>query len=494
MKKPKDRNTARNSDGSRRRRQAARGDNRPAREDVPPAREGNRPARGEKPPARGDRQAARGRRQAAREYPPVIALDVGTTKIACLHGELDGGGNLIAVTGIASVPARGMHKGVVVDMAEASESIRAAAEAAAAAAAEDEQDETAAAAGVFVGVAGSHVVSMNRRVSITNPNPDHRITRAERQALLRKLKEVDVSPDLKLIHALPREYMLDGQDGIKRPVGMYATNIEMEGHLVFGAVNSVQNLVGAVEHGGLRVDDIILEPLASSRACLSEQDMRSGTLLVDIGGGTTDIALFVSGRLAHSAVLPVGGNHITRDISVGLKVPLAAAEKIKLEFGHAQSHLVEDIEMARVMVEEPGDAGERPVTFSRKFLARIIEARVAEIFSLVLQQAKDSGYLSSVASGIVVTGGSSQLEGICGLAELVTEFPCRIGYPAVAGSIVDIPSNPVYATAVGLLLFGSERVFARGPSQPPEPLTSTLGLWEEVMAKVKGWFGLRNKT
>ena len=483
-------------------------------------------------PERKKRGGSRQRKSARREfwdtppeaaYPPVIALDVGTTKIACLVGELGAAGGLERVTGIGSAPARGMHKGVVVDIEEATASIRAAAEAAATAAGldtpaaaardgkpadysqaagmmsiEEEEDPGAPpgifAAGVYVGVAGSHVVSMNRRVSLTNPNPDHRVTRAERQALLRKLKEVDVSPDLKLIHALPREYVLDGQDGIKRPVGMYATEIEMEGHLVFGAVNAVQNLVSAVELAGLRVDDIILEPLASSRACLSEQDMRSGTMLVDIGGGTTDVALFVGGRLAHSAVLPVGGNHITRDISVALKVPLAAAEKIKIDLGHAQSHLVEDIEMARVLVEVPGEAAERAVTFSRKFLARVIEARVAEIFSLVMGQAKESGYLSSVASGMVVTGGSSQLEGICGLAQLVTKFPCRAGSPSVSGGIVDIPSNPVYATAVGLFLLGSERVFARGPSQPPEPSSPALGLWDEVLAKVKGWFGLRNKT
>ena len=168
---------------------------------------------------------------------------------------------------------------------------------------------------------------MNRKVSITNPNEDRRVTKAEREALLEKLKQVEVSSDLQLIHALPREYTLDGQDGIHRPVGMWAKKIEMSGHLVFGAINSIQNLVEAVRQAGLATDDIVLEPLASSEACLDEQELKSGVILVDIGGGTTDVAMFVHGRLVHTAVLPVGGNHITRDISVGLKVPLADAEE-----------------------------------------------------------------------------------------------------------------------------------------------------------------------
>lgn len=420
-------------------------------------------------------------------YPPVVALDVGTTKIACLVGELDKEGKLERVTAIGNAPARGMHKGVVVDLSEAAASIGASVASAA---------ETAGIKikNAFVGVAGSHVVSLNRKVQITNPNPSGRVTKAERKQLLEKLKSVKVSPDLRLIHALPREYILDGQDGIKKPVGMWASKIELAGHLVFGAINSIQNLVGAVEEAGINVEDIFLEPLASSRACLHDQEMQSGVILVDIGGGTTDLAMFASGRLVHSAVLPVGGNHITKDISVGLKVPLPAAEKIKLQFGHAQSHLVEDIEMVKTTVDAPWAQEEKTINFSKKFLARVIEARVAEIFSLVLRQARDSGYFSSIASGIVLTGGSSQLEGICGLAEHVTKLPARLGVPAAMPGVVDIPRNPVYATAVGLLLYGSERVFTRGPSQPPEPSTRTLGLWEEVLAKVKGWFGQRNKT
>ncbi len=421
------------------------------------------------------------------EYLPVVALDVGTTKIACLIGEIDDEGNLSRLAGSGHAPARGMHKGVVVDLEDAAGSIRAS------------LGEAEAAAGyrvreAFVGVAGAHVVSMNRRVTITNPNEDGRVTKAERETLLEKLKQVDVSPDLQLIHALPREYILDGQDGILRPVGMWAARIEMAGHLVFGAINSIQNLVEAVRQAGLATGDIVLEPLASSESCLDEQDLKSGVILVDIGGGTTDVAMFASGRLVHSAVLPVGGNHITRDISVGLKVPIEVAEDIKLRYGYAESHLVEDIEIEKVPVVVPGANDARAVTFSRKFLARIIEARVAEIFSLVMRQARDSGYLSSIAAGMVVTGGSSQLEGICGLAGHVTKLPARLGVPTVGSSAVDIPSNPVYATAVGLLLYGSRRIFSRGPSQPPEPSTITVGLWTEVLAKVKGWFGQSGKT
>jgi cell division protein FtsA len=420
-------------------------------------------------------------------YPPVVALDVGTTKIACLVGELDADGQLARVTGVGNTPARGMHKGVVVDLADATAAISASV------------SQAAEASGVevtsaFVGVAGSHVVSMNRKVSMVNPNPEGRITKAERRALLEKLKDVEVSPDLRLIHALPREYILDGQDGIKRPVGMWAKQIEMSGHLVYGAIHSIQNLVGSVEDAGVTVADIFLEPLASSRACLKEQEMQSGVMLVDIGGGTTDVAMFAGGRLVHTAVLPVGGNHITGDISVGLKVPLPAAEEIKLKYGHAQSHLVEDIEMVKSPAGAMDQHDGRTVTFSKKFLSRIIEARVAEIFSLVLKQARDSGYLSSIAAGIVVTGGSSQLEGIGGLAEQITKLPARQGLPSAALGVVDIPSNPVYATGVGLLLYGSEHIFMRGPSQPPEPSIATSGLWDEVLAKVKGWFGQRKKT
>ena len=307
------------------------------------------------------------------------------------------------------------------------------------------------------------------------------------------LKDVSMPPDLKLIHALPREYILDGQNGIRRPVGMWASSIELSGHLVYGAVTAIQNLITVVEDAGLAVDDIVLEPLASSYACLDDQELDSGVMLVDIGGGTTDVALFSRGRLVHTAVIPVGGNHISRDISVGLKVPFASAEAIKLEHGHAQSYMVEDIEMVKRLVAA-GTPGERTVTFSRKHLARIIEARVSELFSLVLAQAEDSGYLSSAAAGIVITGGSSQLEGICGLAANVTKFPARHGTPKTRLGPVDITSNPVYATAVGLLEYGSERIFARGTGHVPEHSTETSGFLDEVLGKVKGWFQARKKA
>jgi cell division protein FtsA len=432
-------------------------------------------------------KAASDDRHVGSGFLPVVALDVGTTKIACLIGELDEAGQLARVTGIGQAPAKGMHKGVVVDLENASASIHASVEEAEATAGYQVRE-------AFVGVAGAHVVSMNRKVAINNPNEDGRVTRAERETLLEKLKQVEVSRDLQLIHALPREYTLDGQDGIHRPVGLWAAKIEMAGHLIFGAINSIQNLVEAVQLAGLVTDDIVLEPLASSEACLNEQDLKSGVILVDIGGGTTDVAMFAAGRLVHTAVLPVGGNHITRDISVGLKVPVVTAEDIKLEYGHAQSYLVEDIEMAKVPIVVSGVTEERTVTFSKKFLSRIIEARVAEIFSLVIRQARDSGYLSSVAAGMVVTGGSSQLEGICGLAGNVTKLPARLGVPTAAPGAVDIPRNPVYATAVGLLLYGSRHIFLRGPSQPPELSITTVGLWNEVLAKVKGWFGQAGKT
>lgn len=417
----------------------------------------------------------------------MVALDVGTTKIACLIGEIGAGGALRSVKGIGNVPAKGMHKGVVVDLEDSAASICASVEQAAAKAGAEARE-------AFVGVAGAHVVSMNRRVSINNPNPDRRVTAAERDALMEKLKGVRVADGLQLIHALPRDYSLDSQEGIKRPVGMYATRISMTGHLVFGAITSIQNLIAAVTEAGLVTDDIVLEQLASSQACLEEEEMRSGVMLVDIGGGTTDVAMFAGGRLAHTAVLPVGGNHLTRDISVGLKVPLAEAERIKIEFGHARSHVVEDIEMARTEIRLPGGGEPRRITFSKKYLARIIEARVSEIFNLVMRQARDSGYLSSVAAGIVITGGSSQLEGISGLAQDVAKMPARTGIPIAPSGIIDIPDNPVYATAVGLLLYGSKRIYARGPSQPPEVSTTTLGLWNNVLAKVKGWFGFSNKT
>ena len=435
-------------------------------------------------PGTEERERARGKRRALpanAKFPPVVALDVGTTKVACLIAELNADGSLKRVRGCSKVPARGMHKGVVVDIEEAAAVIAEAAESAAAEARAEVLD-------IFVGVAGSHIVSMNRKVSLTNPNEDGRVTIAERRALLARLEDVEMSPDFQLIHALPRDYTLDGQDGVRRPVGMWAKRIEMSGHLIYGAINSIQNLLSAVEGAGLRAGDIVLEPLASSRACLEEQELKSGVILVDIGGGTTDVAMFTDGKLVHSSVLPVGGNHITRDISVGMKVPLAAAEKIKIEYGHAQSHVVEDIEMVRAEAGEPGSASERQVSFSRKFLSRIVEARVAEIFSLVNRQLKDSGYLSSIAAGIVVTGGSSQLEGIAGLAQHVTKMPARTGAPLTLHGAVDIPSNPVYATAVGLLQIGSEQIFDRGPIQSPEPSTSTEGLWTEVLAKVKGWF------
>lgn len=423
---------------------------------------------------------------ATRDFGRVVALDVGTTKVACLVGELAADGTLARIIGSGKAPAKGMHKGVVVDLEDASRSIHASVEEAA-------REAGVAIPEAFVGVAGSHVVSMNRKVTISNPNADHQVTRDERQALMEKLMAAEVSPELQLIHALPREYTLDNQDGIKRPVGMFAKKIEMSGHLIYGAVNSIQNLIAAVANAGVEVDDIVLEPLASSEACLTEDERVAGVILVDIGGGTTDVAMFVNDRLVHTSVLPVGGNHITKDISVGLKVALPAAEAIKLEFGHGQSHVVEDIEMVKADAGVMGGS-ERTVTFSRKYLSRIIEARLSEIFRLVMAQAQDSGFLSSIAAGMVVTGGTSQLEGICGVAEHVARLPARQGLPIAPAGAVDIPGNPVYATAVGLLLYGSRQVHARGPSQTPKPSTITTGFWNEVLEKVKGWFGPSDKT
>ncbi len=420
-----------------------------------------------------------GRGAAHAGYPPVVALDVGTTKVACLVGELGAGGELARLRGVAKVPARGMHKGVVVDLDEAAESVREAVSQAGKAARAVVRD-------AFVGVAGSHVLSLNRKVAVTNPASDGRIDRELERELVERLKQVVVPEGFRLIHALPRGYVLDGQDGIRRPAGMWARRVELLGHLVYGDVNAMQNLVSVVEAAGVEVKDLVLEPLASSRACLTDEDRLSGVILVDIGGGTTDVALFTEGRLAHSAVLPVGGNHVTRDISVALRVPLPAAEEIKLQYAHAQSHLVEDIEMERVEIPFPGE-GERRVSFSRKYLARVVEARLDEVFTLVMRQVQDSGYLSSIAAGIVITGGSSLLEGIEGLAANSTGLPARLGVP-LAPAAVDIPRDPVYATAVGLLLHGSEQTSAKGPARPPEPSSSSAGFFNEVLAKVKGWF------
>jgi cell division protein FtsA len=294
-------------------------------------------------------------------------------------------------------------------------------------------------------------------------------------------KAIAIPMDREVIHILPQEFIIDDQDGIREPLGMSGVRLEAKVHIVTGAVASAQNIIKSCNRAGLDVADIVLEQLASSEAVLSADEKELGVALIDIGGGTTDIAIFVDGAIKHTSVLSLGGNHMTNDIAVGLRTPMAEAEKIKQKYGCCLAALVGKDET----IEVPSVGGRAPRVLSRQLLAEILEPRVEEIFSLVNREIVKSGYEDMIASGVVITGGSTILEGMPELAEQIFNLPVRRGVPQNIGGIVDVVNSPVYATGVGLVVYGSKNV---GISEFPTA-QSDENLFRRVSRRMKEWFG-----
>ncbi|MBI5166327.1 MAG: cell division protein FtsA [candidate division NC10 bacterium] len=402
----------------------------------------------------------------------VVGLDIGTTKICAIIAEGRDGGPP-DVIGLGTSPSRGLRKGVVVNIDVTVESIKRAIE-------EAELMAGVEVDSVFVGIAGGHIKGFNSRGVIAISGKNKEVTQADIDRVIDAAKAVALPVDREVIHVLPQEFIIDDQGGIKEPLGMSGVRLEAEVHIVTGAVTSAQNLIKCVNRAGLEVQDIVLQQLASSEATLTPDERELGVVLVDIGGGTTDIAVFVEGSIWHTAVLSLGGDHLTNDIAIGLRTPTAEAEEIKKKFGCALASLVKSDET----IEVPSVGGRKPRVLSRQMLCEIIQPRMEEIFSLVDREVKRAGYDEAVAAGVVVTGGASIMEGVPELAEQIFDLPARRGDPTGVGGLVDVISSPIYATGVGLILYGAEhrREHRFGKA-------SDRRIFEKVIKRMKEWFG-----
>jgi cell division protein FtsA len=372
----------------------------------------------------------------------IVALDIGTSKICVLVGQESPSGE-IEVIGFGCHPSHGLKKGVVVNIESTVQSIQRALEEAELMAGCDINS-------AYTGIAGSHISSINSHGIVAIREREVQQTDIDR--VIDAAKAVAIPADQKILHVLPQEYIIDTQDGVREPVGMSGVRLEAKVHIVTGAVSAAQNIVKCVKRCGLVVGDIILEQLASSNAVLSEDEKELGVCMVDIGGGTTDIAVFVDGAIRHTSVIPIAGDHVTSDVAVALRTPTKFAEKIKIQFGAAQPDSVD----ADQMIDVPGMAGRSTRHLSKKALAQVISARYEELFGLVLSELRRSGFEDLVSAGIVLTGGASAVPGAAELAESVFHMPVRIGMPQNVKGLVDVRENPSFSTAVGLLLYGQQ--------------------------------------
>ena len=381
----------------------------------------------------------------------IVGIDVGTTKVCTLVGEV-GDDGIIRVVGVGTVPSRGVRKGVIVNVNEATQAIQASVEKAERISGYDIER-------AHVSLAGAHVTSLNSRGVIAVQRGERGITPEDADRALDAARAIAIPHDREVVHIVPRGYTVDGQEGIRDPVGMVGFRLEVEAHIITGAVSSIHNLIKCVEDAGVGVDELVLDPLASGEAVLADTEREMGVVLVDIGGGTTDIAVFIEGSIWHTTILAVGGNHLTNDIAVVMKMPNAAAEEAKIQFGHAFSEAVDPAEMIQVMTF--GD--NVPAKVPRREMAQVIEARVEEIFSLVMQEIKRSGYDGLLPAGVVLTGGTAQLRGIRELGRQVLKLPVRVGGPSDLLGLTDSIMSPAFATSVGLIRWG-QRQGALGPS------------------------------
>lgn len=399
----------------------------------------------------------------------VFGLDVGTTKICALVGEKKEGRRLEMI-GVGSSPSFGLRKGVVVDIQKTVNSIKHAVE-------EAEKASGVRSQAVYVGIAGDHVYSTNSSASIKLKSRDKEIKNTHKDRVIRRSLRFKVPKDNRIIHTIPREFILDGVDGVSEPVGMSANNLEVKTHIVMGAVPSIQNLIKSVEMAGVTVSDIVLEPIASAEAVLTSDERDLGTALIDIGGGTTDLAIFIESGICHSRVFPFGGNHVTRDIAVGLRVTPKEAETIKIRHGQAQRKTTDPLALIRV--RDMHDKKERGVL--KVNLSGIIEARMSEILHMVRKEIEKSGMHKLLAGGVVLTGGASQLDGIDELASEILEVPVRVGTPRNIKGPAAIVRNSMYATGAGLLIYGYKH---KNQKRPKKPRINA----SELTQKILDWF------
>jgi cell division protein FtsA len=398
----------------------------------------------------------------------LVGLDIGTSKVVAIVGEVSPDDE-VEIVGIGSSRSRGLKKGVVVNIESTVHSIQRAVE-------EAELMAGCEIHSVYAGIAGSHIRSLNSHGIVAIR--DNEVATGDVDRVIDAARAVAIPADQKILHILPQEFVIDKQEGIKEPIGMSGVRLEAKVHMVTGAVSAAQNIVKCIRRCGLEVDDIILEQLASSYAVLTEDERDLGVCLVDIGGGTTDIAVFIDGSIHHTAVIPIAGDQVTNDIAVALRTPTQHAEEIKVRFACALTQLAKSDET----IEVPS-VGDRPARrLARQTLAEVVEPRYEELFTLVQAELRRSGFEDMIAAGIVLTGGSSKMEGAVELAEEIFHMPVRVGVPQHVSGLSDVVRNPIYSTGVGLLLFGHRQ--SGENLSGPKLQGGMRGVWD----RMKSWF------
>ncbi len=398
-----------------------------------------------------------------------VGLDIGTTKVVALVGAVGLGGQ-IDVIGIGSHPSRGLKRGIVVNIDATVQSIKRAIE-------DAELMAGCEIHSVYTGIAGSHIRSLNSHGIVAIR--DREVTQADIERVIDAAKAVAIPADQKILHILPQEFIIDSQEGVREPIGMSGVRLEAKVHIVTGSVSAVQNIVKCIERCGLHVSDIILQQLASSTSVLTDDEKELGVCLVDIGGGTTDIAVFNDGAICHSAVIPIAGDQVTNDIAVALRTSTKSAEELKIKYACAIDRSVD----GDASITVPSSSDQRAAReIPRKLLINVVGARYEELFALVQAELKRSKFADSIGAGIVLTGGASKVGGVIELAEQVFELPVRVGTPQRIGGMVEVVNNPVYATGTGLLLTG-QQYYQQGKVD-----ASVFGEQKGLWGKMRSWF------
>ena len=400
----------------------------------------------------------------------IVGLDIGTSKVLAIVGEVTPAGE-VEIIGVGHHPSRGMKKGVVVNIESTVQSIQRAVE-------EAELMAGCQIHSVYAGIAGSHISSFNSHGIVAIK--DKEVGQGDVERVIEAARALAIPADQKVLHILPQEFIIDKQEGIREPIGMSGVRLEAKVHIVTGAVSAAQNIVKCVRRCGLEVDDIILEQLASSISTLTDDEKELGVCLVDIGGGTTDISVFTDGAIRHTAVIPIAGDQVTNDIAVALRTPTQHAEDIKKKFGCALTQLAHRDET----IEVPSVGDRAPRKLSRQTLAEVIEPRIEELYSLVQAELRRSGFEDVIGSGIVITGGSAKMEGMVDLAEEVFHMPVRLGVPQYVGGLKGVVQNPIFATGVGLVLYGARGREGKSYTRNPAVSMGVKGVWN----KMKSWF------
>ncbi|MFW0039297.1 MAG: cell division protein FtsA [Coxiella endosymbiont of Dermacentor silvarum] len=397
----------------------------------------------------------------------IFALDIGTSKIAALVGEVSQD-NQIGVIGFGTHPSRGLKRGMVIDIESTVKSIQRAVE-------EAELIAGCEIRSAYTGIAGSHIRSLNSHGIVAIR--DHEVNQSDVDRVIDAAKAVAISADQKILHILPQEFIIDNQKGVREPIGMSGVRLEAKVHIVTGAVSAAQNITKCIRRCGLQVGDIVLEQLASSHSVLTDDEKELGVCMIDIGGGTTDIAIFIEGAICHTHVIPIAGDHVTNDVAVALHTSIQCAEQIKIRYASTLPEAVDPEETIQV----PSVAKRLLKQVQKRVLAQVVAARYEELFELVLTELQHSGFEDLISAGIVLTGGASRILGCIELGERIFHMPVRIGLPQYVTGLTDIRDNPIYATAVGLLIHSHQNQIN---NRPMLDLDRGLSLWQ----RMRNWF------